>query len=591
MIHKKWPRALFTALFGLAALLFFALGYPHHLHYQEQYQLFLFDGSYVADVLSWPGGVADLIGRFLTQFCLYAWAGAALVALLLAGSQWLTARLLASTPMLLGLSLVPATLLWMFFCDQNALLGTLVAFLIAQLAAWAVGCIPNGLVRCLFTLILVPLIYRAIGPMSILYVWLSGIEEARRSGKIAPYKLIFAAIILVAALLNPLVAQFHTPVPLEALYFGPHYFRYPMIVPQMLWYAVAAMMLITLLGVLVHRQTLPTDISEVRSGKTLRSMTLSMLLVGAACAWCIHQVYDPATESVMGYDFMARHRQWNRLISTANQQPPSNPVSCTALNLALSQKDRLADHMFEYNQNSLEGLLPAFERDPFSPLVTAEAYYHLGMINTAQRLVFEAQEANPDFQKSARCYRRLAETNLINGNYAVARKYLEPLCHTLFYRSWAQETLALLRDEKALAAHPEYGLLRKRSCQDDYFFSERELPQMLGRLYMADRTNRMAYEYLQAAYLLTGSLEEFTQCIELGRNLGYAEIPKHYQEALMLWWSHSHGPDEPMPYPLRPEMKTGLQQYYALQSQGKNPQLQQTFGRTYWHYFFTMLKQ
>ena len=45
----------------MAVLLFFGLAYPHHLHYQEQYQLFLFDSTYVWEIVKQPGGIADLL--------------------------------------------------------------------------------------------------------------------------------------------------------------------------------------------------------------------------------------------------------------------------------------------------------------------------------------------------------------------------------------------------------------------------------------------------------------------------------------------------------------------------------------------------
>ena len=63
-------RYLTSSIFCVAVLLFFGLAYPQHLHYQEQYQLFLFDSSYVWDIVKQPGGVADLLGRFCTQFFL-----------------------------------------------------------------------------------------------------------------------------------------------------------------------------------------------------------------------------------------------------------------------------------------------------------------------------------------------------------------------------------------------------------------------------------------------------------------------------------------------------------------------------------------
>jgi len=131
----KSLRAIYTLLFGVAVILFFGLAYPHHLHYQEQYQLFLFDWNYVWEIVQLPGGVADLLGRFCTQFFLFAWVGALIIGILLTLVQLLTHRL-SNSPLgrrtlatngtqewLYGLSFVPSFLLWLFLLDENALLG------------------------------------------------------------------------------------------------------------------------------------------------------------------------------------------------------------------------------------------------------------------------------------------------------------------------------------------------------------------------------------------------------------------------------------------------------------------------------------
>ncbi len=70
------------------------------------------------------------------------------------------------------------------------------------------------------------------------------------------------------------------------------------------------------------------------------------------------------------------------------------PESC------FGKDGQMGDRMFEFYQNGTEGLLPEFQRDFTSPLPTSEAYYHLGMVNTAQRFTFEAMEAIPNFNKS-----------------------------------------------------------------------------------------------------------------------------------------------------------------------------------------------
>ena len=89
----KHIHLIYTLLFGLAVLLFFGLAYPHHLHYQEQFQLFLFDSGYAWEIVRQPGGLADLLGRFCTQFFLFAWVGAAIIAVLLMAVQLLITRI------------------------------------------------------------------------------------------------------------------------------------------------------------------------------------------------------------------------------------------------------------------------------------------------------------------------------------------------------------------------------------------------------------------------------------------------------------------------------------------------------------------
>ena len=135
------------------------------------------------------------------------------------------------------------------------------------------------------------------------------------------------------------------------------------------------------------------------------------------------------------------------------------------------------------------------------------------MITVAQRTVFEAQEAILDFQKSGRCYQRLAQTYLILGNYEVARKYLIALQKTLFYRAWANETLPLLGNEEAIAKHPEYGRLRQFAYKEDFYYGDHVTAEMLERLYFSNTDNRLAYEYLKAYYILTGNRRNYERLL------------------------------------------------------------------------------
>ena len=474
-------KVLCTILFGVAVFLFFGLAYPHHLHYQEQFQLFLFDSAYVWEIVRLPGGVADLLGRFCTQFFLYAWVGAAIIAVLLSLVQLLTLRLsyihenenenensnhkvltpkgiseqssLQSSTFkaqsLYGLSFVPSFLLWLFLLDEHALLGGVWAVLLTLLAFWGLVHLPRGWGR-----------------------------------------------------------RIAIPVTLFILYWvafgGSHYYRYPTVFPTLLYVAwLTAIILPFLVSVSQKHFTF------LHSHSSLLIPYFSFALVAIVMGTLVWKNANFKAEKVMQYDFMACHQQWNRILATIHDEKPNNQIGVTVQNLALAMHGMLSDHLFDYNQNGLAGLLPDVQSDATSPMPTAEAFYQLGMINVAQRTVFEAQEAILDFQKSGRCYKRLAQTNLINGSYEVARKYLMALQKTLFYRDWANETLPLLGDEEAIAKHPEYGRLRQWAYKEDWYFSDHVTPEMLESLYFQNTDNGLALEYLKAYYILTNDRERY----------------------------------------------------------------------------------
>ena len=490
-----------TLIFGVAVILFFGLAYPHHLHYQEQFQLFLFDSNYVWDIVKLPGCISDLLGRFCTQFFLYAWGGAFIIGLLLSIVQLLTLRFV-NWGSFYGLSYVPSCLLMLFLLDENALLGGVWAVLITLLASWGFDK-TSGRLRDILLVVAIPVLYWIAGPICIIFFLLQALRFKSQ-------KWYYGVFVLLAIML--VILAYYIPVPASSLWFGIHYHRYPTEFPTLLWVVALSIFFLALL------MSIPKLSSLTSNPSTLTSTLISFAIVAVFMGSIVWKNANFKAEKVMGYDFMARHQQWNRIIETINEEKPNNQIGVTVQNLALAMRGMLAEHGGEYRQNGIAGLLPDVDRDATSPLPTAEAFYQLGMINVAQRTVFEAQEAILDFQKSARCYKRLAQTNLINGDYEVARKYLSALQKTLFYSDWANETLSLLGDEKAIANHPEYGHLRKCAYNDDFYFSDHVTPEMLESLYYKNRDNRLAYEYLIAYYMLTGDRDRYAKFIQTTKN-------------------------------------------------------------------------
>lgn len=236
----------------------------------------------------------------------------------------------------------------------------------------------------------------------------------------------------------------------------------------------------------------------------------------------LHNIYHSKTYELLDYDLLVRTNHWEQIIQKAKNKQPDLPMSVCATNLALGMTNQMGSRANEFFQNGPEGLFPSFSKDPFSTLTTAEVYFQLGLINTAQRYYFEAMEAAPDYKKSCRCIRRLAETNLINGQYGVARKYLHLLEKTLFYKKWAQRTLSMIDNgEASIMKHPLYGRLRRMKLNEDFLYSDQEIDKICGRLLVQNHKNVLAMQYMLLYPLLENNYNKFVQYMHLVKD----EVP------------------------------------------------------------------
>ena len=574
---------LLSLAFGVIVFLFFAFLYPFHLNYQEQYQLFLFTGDYFFGYMAKPGGFSDYIGNFFTQFFFYSWVGAIIIASLLTLLQravWLISKKLGAKSLFVPLTFIPSILYWGILCDENYLFGGVVVMLIVAFFISIYSLIKSIQSRIFFVLISLPILYWFAGGAFMLLPLFAILKESLTREMKKRQLLFFASGSVLLSLVLPIVCKYYfLQYPMSQVWLGANFYRFPVNVPLTAGFIGLLIVFIPFtLGYL-------SDRVKPKKPVFLLVAQLSVLIIGGYLF--INQAADMEKEEVMAYDFNVRMRKWDRVIKLADKKTPSSPLSVTCLNLALAKEGLLADRMFYYYQNGVEGLLPDFKRDYTIPMIAGEVYYHLGFINTAQRYAFEAMEALPDYQKSVRSVKRLAETNLINGDYAVAEKYLHLLQKTFYYRGWATKALLTMKDEKLIAQNPEWGMLRQFRAKEDFLFSEGEKDMMLGVLFSHNKENKMAYEYLMAYCLLTKDLQHFMQYIPLGRSLNYKAIPNSYQEALMYVWEKTNtNPANEIPYQVSTLIQRRVKAFERLNASQSNPdpKLFAEFSNTYWYY-------
>ena len=557
MNREKYIPGLLTLAFGVVVFLFWSIRYPYVLAYQEQLQLFLFDGDYFCERISEPGGLARYVAEFLVQFYNAAAIGALIIALLFMLVQQLTWRLMRAKSHYL-LSFLPALMLWYAMGDENVMLTYVVALVMALSVAlaWTRWCAGIALWKKLIVaLVAIPVLYWLIGPMVLLVALV-----------MMPWLVAMPAVVYALTLM--LLSAQWLPFPMTRVMLGVSYYRVPATLPYMLMAIPVVILLLTWFA-----KCLPQPRKWVRYAEAL---VFAILIL-------VPQTYgfDKKKYDLIEYDYLVRVGDWNAIIRKAEKQMPDLPMSVSATNLALAKTNQLGDRAFDFFQRGTEGLLPRFERNFATAQLTGEIYFNLGLVNTAQRFAFEAMEAIPNYNKSARVVKRLAETNLINGQYEVARKYLKILEKTVFYRPWAQRMMAMLGDENAINRHPLYGMLRQYRLHDDFLFSERELDKICGQLFIHNQQNQMAAQYLLMMPLLDGDVSRFMNYVQYVQNR-IAYNPRHCQEAIAFaFFQQRQNPPQGLVSPLILQQMNDFSRMY---SQDKNSPELSRYKNTVWYY-------
>lgn len=554
---SKHARLLSTLAFGLMVFLFWGVRYPFALTYQEQLQMFLFDSDYFCARMAEPGGFARYIAEFLVQFYNGVVIGALILALLYMLVQRLTWRLMKTERGYYLLSFIPVIILWYAMGDENVMLTYVVALVLAMAAALGWRRLSCALwMKWVLALVLIPVLYWLLGPVVLLVAVLMW-----------PLSVAIPAVVYALALM--LLSAHYLPFPMSRIILGISYYRVPEVIP----YSLMAILLVIVLLSLFSRK-LP---QPKRWMVYAQAVVVAMLLLVPQKFGFDTRKYD-----LIEYDHLVRVNDWNSIIRKAEQQMPDLPMSVSATNLALGMTNQLGERAFDFYQRGTQGLLPKFERNFATTQLTGEIYFHLGLVNTAQRLAFEAMEAIPNYNKSARVLKRLVETNMINGQYKVAEKYIRMLEKTIFYRPWAGRMRAMLGDEKAINAHPLYGTLRRYRLQEDFLFSDTELDRICGQLFMHDHQNQMAAQYLLMIPLLEKDVPRFMQYAQYVQSQTRYN-PRSCQEAIAFGFMQQRQQSpQGLVSPLVLQQLNDFSRIYS--AGGKDAPGLQQFRNTVWYY-------
>jgi hypothetical protein len=301
--------------------------------------------------------------------------------------------------------------------------------------------------------------------------------------------------------------------------------------------------------------------------------------------------YDKKTRQYFIVEKLFYQGRYDDVIEYNIKNPSNNILTIFLNNIALCETGKLNDMLFHFRQ-SPDGQTLFLKWEMVGEILKRGGYFYYatGMINEAQRWAFENMVIRGH---SPEGLKMLIKTELINGNYQMASKYINVLKRTIFYRDEAVMFEKLLFDDQAVDAHPELGAKRKEKTEHDFFSITDDPVINIEIMLTSDSLNRKAFDYKMAYHLLRKAYPEILSEIPKLENFGYDKIPAHLDEALVAYRILKLGPlpDQPM---MQGDKQTEFRftqflktfQIYGNNLQSAEPALRQKFGKTFWYWAF-----
>lgn len=567
---------LFASVF-----IFFSFFADYAAFYQEKLTLFVFSGDYLAGHLNQPGSLLVYISDLLTSFYYYPAAGAAIVGIVICLLVFLVSKitgiLTGSDPIVIPLFF--AAVFFYFHTNYQYLLfnslGLLIQLAIFYLAIRYLKGWPS--------IIIFPVLYLITGGFSWVFILMYSLHFSISSLKKEWYKILL--LWLTSFLMIFILKEYLLFRSAETL------LTYPFTdagagFQSRLFLAFTG--LIIILPLISRIRIPPFSKYKIKgiNGKLIPSVVLLIVITTVSILR-----FDNKTRQYFIVERLFCQGKYDEVIDFNKKNQSNNILTIYLNNIALCETGKLNDQLFQFRQNP-EGQTLFLKWEMSGEILRRGGYFYytIGVINEAQRWAYEnmiMKGLSPEDLKM------LIKTEMVNGNYEVAAKYISILKRTLFYRNEAKAWEKLLFNDSAVESDPQLGLKRKEKIQHD-FFSITDDPYInVERILSYDSLNRKAFEYKLAFMLLKKDYMGIAAQLEgLGR-YGFTNIPVHIQEAAEAYKTLNLGPLSNQGT-LRPDPRTAQKfnqflqtfQQYGNNLKSAEPALRQKFGDTFWYYSF-----
>lgn len=493
--------------------------------YQENISLFIYSGSYLGKFSAKPGGLLEYAGYFLTQFYFNPIAGTVIIATVLCLLLYIFTRIgekLAPDNLLMPfLSLVPSCLLLLSQTRYDHLMHINLGFLVVSALFLAAISIEKRINRA-FIIVFLPVL-----------IYLTG-----------SFALVFAAVFIIYCLVYEKGAEkFILPVLMAFVYIvtffifrnlvfyqpADSFFNYPFPVTGLT--KISRLLLLftvffILFPLIIRYSPSYIKAEKIKYSQNLKSgLFLSGFIITGFALWFLH---DTQLTLLMKLEEKVIKQDWDGVISQQEKKPSTNIIGQYYYNLALSEKGILCDRLFFGRQDfGSKSLCLPRDNEHYNRVVYF--YYNIGLINEARHLAYESMVG---YGLRPESIKLLIKTELLNGNFRMAEKYINILKKTLHYGRLASHFEKMLYNPSMIMSDPELGEKMKQMPGID-FFVRSDNRENVNLLWLANRDNRKAFEYRLAWMLLDKDLNSVVSEVINMNEMGYNRIPQYIQEAVV----------------------------------------------------------
>lgn len=458
----------------------------------EESYIFLFDWQYLADTVAMPGGVAQLVSSFVTQFMRYVWAGPLLTTVIYLGIIVSLVRCCARPePVMAALATVPC--LCLLLCLESAYYkyqGHL-AVLLCSLALWsyAHAARNSGAIRrIVIGSGLSTLLYFAAGSAALLAgvgMLLYDIVSRARQWYAGVLYIAFPAAfgwVCYQAGMTYTLSMALTP----AMYYDLNATYYMMI------YALSGLPVCMVAAALLARE---------KNGRGRWILAMGLLAIFFCSTLNVYgRIHNASGYCTQQMRYHALRGQWDEI---AEMPYDGSPTPFTSYRfLALAKKGELDQRLKDYRP-----FIDYYMKN--QPLVKkadqqmmSDMYYQCDFMSAARRAAFDTDIVTPGaFNPEETC--KLVTIHLAYGNYRVAEKLISQLEKTLFYRSWANGMRCFLDNDAMVEADSVLGPKRLAIPATNNYMTPWGLQRDLQAIKDANPDQVVASQFLKAFKILT----------------------------------------------------------------------------------------